>query len=214
MKTLHRYTNACLWEGEAATMRDAVIAATKAGANLSWASLSGADLSWANLSWASLSWASLSWANLSGANLYRADLSGASLSGASLYRADLSGADLSGADLSGANLSGANFSGANFYRADLSGADLSGANLSGAKIRRIMSLGPIGSRNATLVVWCMEDGSYRYSTGCQIQITEEEFRDRIVSAHGGNEHGCAYMEAIQFAHRLNEVYTPVVEVKK
>jgi hypothetical protein len=156
MQILRRYTNACLWEGEAATMREAVIAATKAGADLS-----------------------------------RAELS----------RANLFGADLSRAELSRANLFGANLSRANLSRADLFGAE----------IRRILSLGPIGSRNATLVVWCMEDGSYRYSTGCQTQITEEQFRDRVVADHGGNEHGRAYMEAIQFAHRLNEVYTPVTE---
>ena len=176
MQILHRCTNACLWEGDAATMRDAVIAAKKSGANLSGANLFRADLS--------------------GAYLFRADLSGADLFRADLFRADLSGADLSGAYLSGANL----------FRADLSGADLSGA-----KIRRILSLGPIGSCDATLVVWCMEDGSYRYSTGCLIQITEEQFRDRVVADHGGNGHGRAYMEAIQFAHRLNEVYTPEAE---
>ena len=126
-----------------------------------------------------------------------ADLSRAYLPGADLSRAVLSGAVLSGADLSGADLSWANLSGA-----DLSGAYLPGADLSRAKIRRIIQIGPIGLRDAMLVVWVMEDSSYRYSTGCLTQIAEEQFRARVASAHCGNRHGRAYMEAIEFAHRL------------
>ena len=99
-------------------------------------------------------------------------------------------------------------SGADLSRAALSGAALSGANLSGAEIRRIIQIGPIESRDAMLMVWVMEDGSFRYSTGCQIQITEEQFRQLVVASHGGNEHGRAYMEAIEFAHRLAGVYAP------
>ena len=86
--------------------------------------------------------------------------------------------------------------------ADLSRAYLPGADLSRAKIRRIIQIGPIGSRDAMLVVWVMEDSSYRYSTGCLTQIAEEQFRAHVASAHCGNRHGRAYMEAIEFAHRL------------
>jgi hypothetical protein len=110
---LDRLTGAVLWEGEAATVKDAIHAALKARANLSRANLSWANLSWADLSWANLSGADLSWANLSRANLSGANLSGADLSWADLSWANLSGADLSWANLSGANLSGANLSGAN-----------------------------------------------------------------------------------------------------
>jgi hypothetical protein len=179
----HRFDSSVLFECEANSMRVAVKLAIETKADLSWANLFGADLSGANLSWA----------NLSGADLSGANLSGADLSGADLSKADLSGADLSKADLSGAYLSGAN---------------LSGANLSGAKIRRIIQIGPIGSRDAMLVVWVMEDSSYRYSTGCQTQIAEEQFRARVASVHCGNRHGRAYMEAIEFAHRLAGVYAP------
>ena len=85
----NRWTGSVLYAAKnAADVREAVIAATKAGANLSGADLYGA--------------------NLSGADLSGAKLSGANLSGADLYGADLSGADLSRADLSGANLSRAN----------------------------------------------------------------------------------------------------------
>jgi hypothetical protein len=93
----HRWTNAVIYEGDFATMRECVEAAVKARADLAGANLSGADLSGADLS---------------DANLSRADLSGAYLSRANLSDADLSGANLSGANLSGADLSGANLSGA------------------------------------------------------------------------------------------------------
>ena len=63
-----------------------------------------------------------------------------------------------------------------------------------------------------LVVWIMEAGDFRYSTGCQNQITEEAFRERVVASHGGNEHGRAYMEAIEFAHRLAGIYAPAAVV--
>lgn len=116
----HRYSNEVLFSIEIGSLKLAVEAAVKSGANLSWADLSGADLS--------------------GTNLYRANLYGANL-----YRANLSWANLSGANLSWANLSGADLSGA-----DLPGADLSGANLSGANLYGYMSIGPIGSRNAFL----------------------------------------------------------------
>jgi hypothetical protein len=159
---------------------------------------SGADLSRAYLPGADLSGADLSRAYLPGADLSRAYLFGAVLAGAVLAGADLSGADLSRAYLARADLSGA----------DLSGASLSGTDLSRAKIRRIIQIGPIGSRDAMLVVWVMEDSSYRYSTGCLTQIAEEQFRARVASAHCGNRHGRAYMEAIEFAHRLAGVYAP------
>jgi hypothetical protein len=213
MKLTRRYDNSCLWEGEATDIQDALERAVKSGADLSGANLARANLFGANLSGADLARANLFGANLSGANLSGADLARANLSGANLARANLFGADLSGADLSGADLARANLFGANLSGADLSGADLSGANLAranlaGAKIRRIIQIGPIGSRDAMLVVWVMDDSSYRYSTGCQIQIAEEQFRARVASAHCGNRHGRAYMEAIEFAHRLAGVYAP------
>jgi hypothetical protein len=83
----HRFTSTTLFHSEeAATAKEAVIAAVKSRANLY-----GANLSCANLYGADLSGANLSRANLYGANLSRADLSGANLYGANLSRADLSG---------------------------------------------------------------------------------------------------------------------------
>src|SRR5689334_5692555 len=73
-----------LFETEAETLKDAVLAAIKAGANLRGADLKGADLK--------------------GAYLGGAYLGGAHLGGAYLGDANLTGADLTGADLRGANL--------------------------------------------------------------------------------------------------------------
>lgn len=98
-----------------------------------------------------------------------------------------------GADLRDANLEGAN----------LRGANIGGANIGGAKISRILQIGPIGLRNACLVVWCMADGSRRYSTGCQVQISEEAFLARVSESHGENEHAHAYRAAVEFAHAVH-----------
>jgi hypothetical protein len=96
MKILNCFTGAVIFESSADRMRQAILDAIAAGANLSGANLSVANLSDANLSDA----------NLSGANLSDANLSGANLSGANLSDANLRDANLSGANLSGANLSG------------------------------------------------------------------------------------------------------------
>ena len=73
----NRWTNACIWEGEAESIKDAVEAAVASGVSLDRANLDRA--------------------NLNGASLYRANLNGASLN-----RANLDGANLDGASLNGA----------------------------------------------------------------------------------------------------------------
>ena len=127
-------TGSVLFAAAVGTIKDLVVAAVKAGANLRGANLSGAYLCGANLSGAYLCGANLRGANLSGANLSGANLSGAYLSGAHLSNANLSGANLSGAYLSGAHLSNANLSNANLSGANLSGAYLSNSNLSNANL--------------------------------------------------------------------------------
>ena len=114
-----------------------------------------------------------------------------------------------GADLGGADLGGA----------DLGGADLGGANLGGAKVgagddeaalvgsRPVVQIGQIGSRNDWLLVfWCGDDAGVRISTGCQSQITERRFLERLADAHGEGEqaniHAQHYIEALAFAKRL------------
>ena len=98
----HRYTGAVLYTGGGETLRDVVVAAVKAGADLG-----GADLGGAYLRGADLGGADLGGAYLAGAYLAGADLAGAYLRGAYLRGAYLAGADLVGADLGGADLAGA-----------------------------------------------------------------------------------------------------------
>jgi hypothetical protein len=112
-----------IWDGEADSIKCAVVAAHKAGAKLYCADLYGANFYGADLEGA----------NLRGANFYGADLEGANLRGADLRGANLRGANLRGANLEGANLRGADLRGANLRGANLEGANLRGANLIGAK---------------------------------------------------------------------------------
>lgn len=108
--------------------------------------------------------------------------------------------------------------GANLRDAYLRGADLRGAYLDGAKVgagddeaalagsRPIVQIGPIGSRNDWLVVFWCGDADVRISTGCQRQITEAYFLERLAEAHGEGEqaniHAQHYIEALAFAKRL------------
>ena len=192
-------------------------------ANLNDADLNGAYLARAYLARAYLARASLACADLRGADLNDADLNGANLACANLARANLSGANLAGADLSGADLRGANLAYANLNGADLNGAylacaDLRGADLNGAKVgargeearltgpRPIVQIGPIGSRNDWLLVFWCGDSGMRISTGCQQQISEEYFLERLAEAHGEGEqaniHAKHYIEALEFAKRM------------
>ena len=83
MDLLNRFTHAVIFSAEVSSIKDLVLAAVAAKADLIEA-------------------------NLIGANLIGADLSGANLIGANLRGANLIGANLIGADLIGANLRGAN----------------------------------------------------------------------------------------------------------
>jgi len=111
----NRFTGSLIFEYESEnnTIKETLLEAVKAKANLRGADLRGA--------------------NLHGANLYGADLYGANLRDADLYGANLHGANLHGANLLGANLCDADLRGANLHGADLYGADLHDANLYDAK---------------------------------------------------------------------------------
>ena len=142
--------------------------------------------------------ANLGGANLGGANLRDANLRDANLRGANLRDANLRGADLGGASLSGASLSGASLSDAQVGK----GGDE--ATLVGS--RPVVQIGPIGSRNDWLLAFWCGDAGVRISTGCQQQITEAYFLERLAYAHGegdqANIHAQHYIEAMAFAKRL------------
>jgi uncharacterized protein YjbI with pentapeptide repeats len=97
---LHRWSNACLWEGDvedsgstSLNLGHAVRAALGTGANLRGANLEDANLEDANLRGANLRGANLEGANLRGANLEDANLRGANLEDANLRGANLRGGD-------------------------------------------------------------------------------------------------------------------------
>ena len=96
IKILNRWTNACIWEGEVETIKEAVAKAIASGANLSGCNLSGSNLRGSNLSDSDLRDS-----DLRGCNLSDSDLRGCNLS-----YSDLSGSNLRGSDLSGCNLCG------------------------------------------------------------------------------------------------------------
>ena len=85
-----------IFEGDYPNIRECLLAAIKAGADLQGANLQGADLRAANLRAANLDGADLQGANLQGADLRAANLQGADLHGAYLDGADLQGAYLQG----------------------------------------------------------------------------------------------------------------------
>ena len=188
------------------------------GANLRCADLYGAELYGANLRCADLYCADLRCAELRGADLYGADLRGANLRGADLRGADLYGAELYGAnlrcaDLYGADLYGANLRCADLYGAELYGADLRCAELRGAeikdregnevKIEKIMSIGPIGSRNDITMVYFTTDKKALVKCGCFYDYLDK-FEKAVHRTHAGNQYEKQYMALIELAKTMME----------
>ena len=81
-----RWSGEVLYSGEHASLKEAVEAAVKAGADLRCANLAGADLRCANLAGADLRCANLAGADLRDANLCGANLRGANLRDAKVGR--------------------------------------------------------------------------------------------------------------------------------
>ena len=195
MMEIKSVSGAVLYRGDSAeSLREAVIVATRVGANLSAANLSGAFLADANLSGANLRGAYLRGANMSGANLSGANLSGAYLSGA-----DLSGAYLRGANLRGANLSGANLSDAYLRGANLSDAYLSDAYLGGTCVDLLLKddgrgYQVVAHRGLT------SDGEALYLAGCR-QLTLAGARKHWGNPNHPNPEAAARILAAIEAHQ-------------
>ena len=137
-----------------------------------------------------------------------ANLADANLAGANLANAYLANAYLARANLVGANLAGANLANAYLARANLADAKVGSGDDESALVgsHPIVQIGPIGSRNDWLLVFCCGDAGVRISTGCQQQITEAYFLERLADAHGEGEqaniHAQHYLDALAFAKRL------------
>ena len=194
----NRFTGAVIYSGGGESLRDVIVQAAAAGADLSGADLRCADLRSADLRSADLSCADLSCADLRCADLRSADLRSADLSCADLSSADLSCADLSCADLRCAYLRGA-------Y---LRSADLSGIKLIGD--RPIMQIGPIGSRSDYLVAH-LTDSGVMIRAGCFFGSLEK-FRAACIETHGDNAHGREYAAVIAMIEAHAQIWTPAEEV--
>ena len=112
------------------------------------------------------------------------------------------------ANLAVANLDGANLARANLAGAYLAGANLAGANLAGAyldkdkygTIEAIFQLGPMGSRNAMLVLFrCTKTTVVR--AGC-FTGTVAEFVAAVKKTHGKSRHAKDYAAALAFVEAL------------
>ena len=182
-------------------------------ANLYGADLRGADLRDANLYGADLRDAILRGAILRGADLRDAILRGADLRDANLYGADLRDAILRGADLRDAILRDADLRGADLRDADLRDANLRGADLYGAeikdregnevKIEKIMSIGPIGSRNDITMVYFTTDKKALVKCGCFYDYLDK-FEKAVHRTHAGNQYEKQYMALIELAKTMME----------
>ena len=190
--------------GRRANLRDADLY----GADLRGADLRDANLRDANLRGADFRGADLRDANLRGADFRGADFRGANLYGADLRDANLRGADFRGADLYGANLYGADLRDANLYGADLRGADLRGAEIKDregneVKIEKIMSIGPIGSRNDITMVYFTTDKKALVKCGCFYDYLDK-FEKAVHRTHAGNQYEKQYMALIELAKTMME----------
>ena len=133
-------------------------------------------------------------------------------------RADLRGADLRSANLSNANLSGADLRSANLRSADLRGADLRSANLRSAKLfpnwiinsyRDLLWIGPLGSRNAHLLV---NVPTLRVSAGC-FEGPLDAFIAAVEKTHGDSGFGREYRATTDYLRALFAARGLTVEVQ-
>lgn len=234
MKIMHHYTGKVLFEDDSLEMHVTLQAAIKANTDLCGADLRNQDLRWLNmnngrfsdalfnnsmLDYAKLDNADFRGACFEGANLHNVSAVKCDLENASFYRALLFYASLKGANLScstftqsvlsyatleNACLSCANFTYAKFFDTSLIGATLrDGAVLE--EVRPVLQINPIGSRQDTLVIYNTNKGLY-FDTGCQRQISQSTFEERILKFHSNNMHARDYRAAIAMAEAYFKLY--------
>ena len=108
-------------------------------------------------------------------------------------RANLYGADLRGADLRDANLRGA----------ILRGAEIKDREGNEVKIEKIMSIGPIGSRNDITMVYFTTDKKALVKCGCFYDYLDK-FEKAVHRTHAGNQYEKQYMALIELAKTMME----------
>ncbi len=180
---LHRVTGAVIYlaRGGATTVREAVVEAVEADANL-------AD------------------ANLARANLAGANLAGAYLAGANLARANLADANLAGAYLAGANLADANLAGANLAGANL--ADAKNADLAIARTRILPEGALIGWKKCAdgvivrLRIPEAAKRSHAFGRKCRAEYAD------VLAVYGGNNQTARSRHDAKFVYRIGETVRP------
>lgn len=234
MKIVHYNTDEVLFEDGSHDMCATLQAAIKANTDLCGADLRNQDLRWLDMTNGRLSHALFDNSTLTYAKLDDADFRDASfkstklrdvsavkcnLRNASFYQARLIRAFFEGVDLSCANLIRSTLSVAtlknvclsyaHFAYADFSDTSLIGCTLiDGAVLetaRPILQIDPIGSRQAPLVIYNTNKGLY-FDVGCQRQIPQNTFEERIEEFHSNNVHARDYRAAIAMAEIYFEAY--------
>ena len=94
------------------------------------------------------------------------------------------------------------------YGADLRGADLYGAEIKDregneVKIEKIMSIGPIGSRNDITMVYFTTDKKALVKCGCFYDYLDK-FEKAVHRTHAGNQYEKQYMALIELAKTMME----------
>jgi hypothetical protein len=208
IRIVHRHDSTrVLYEGEHATMCEALEAAVQVGSDLRGAYLGGANLRGAYLRGAYLGGANLTGAYLEGANLGGAYLEGANLGGAYLTGAYLGGAYLGsayleGANLGGAYLEGANLTGAYLEGAYLRGAYLEGANLGGGNISDVCAAGQLLAYD--WLAYRLIAGEVRLRVGCEDRPLIE-WVERLPAICHCHEPSQAYLYESAYRHLLTYV---------
>jgi hypothetical protein len=103
-----------------------------------------------------------------------------------------------------ASMIGASMVGANMNRASMVGASMDGANMDGANIKRILQVGPVGSRKSYLVCFQTDKG-IKINAGCWWG-TDKEFVARVTKVHGDTIYAKEYTATIKFIQQYFKLY--------
>lgn len=97
----------------------------------------------------------------------------------------------------------ANLYGAVLYDADLRGAEIKDREGNEVKIEKIMSIGPIGSRNDITMVYFTTDKKALVKCGCFYDYLDK-FEKAVHRTHAGNQYEKQYMALIELAKTMME----------
>ena len=132
-------------------------------------------------------------------------LDGASLNGASLDGASLDGASLKWASLNGASLDEASLNGASLGNAIFSHHSISSAKRDGRIIRKVLTIGPLGSVGRMTNLLIYTDSSVEIVCGC-FSGDLAAFRAKVRETHGESRFAAEYLALADFFEKMAKVY--------